>query len=133
MPVDVHWEDTAHTLIHAESRGTWTWNEYHAAIDEIASAMSQVAHRVDLINTRTADAHMPHGSAMPQFESALRRLPPNCGLVINVTTHPFARVIASIFTRLKPGVIGEKVYFVSSWNEAQTLIARHRAVQDATL
>jgi hypothetical protein len=126
MAVHVYWQDAQHTILCAEAAGNWMWDEYYLAIDQMIEMMAGRSDRMDIINIKRPGAQMPRGSAITHFENALQRLPAHCVLVVNVTAHPFARVMATVFNRLHPGQIGKRVHFVASLEDAMSLISQHR-------
>lgn len=131
MTMHVYWDSQQRHVLCAEAQGVWTWDEYYQAIQQMAEQIRTLRERVDIINIRGKGAQMPRGSAIPHFQRALKLLPNNAGAVVNVTTTPFARVMASVFIKLYPGTVGKKVFFVASIEEARAFIARQRQNEES--
>jgi hypothetical protein len=127
MPMHVYWDDEAHTIIRTEGEGAWTWDEFHRTMDEVIRMMRMVNHRVDLINLRLPGAKTPEGSAMPHFQRAMRTMPANLGLNVQVSTSAFGRLMVALFTRLYGSRPGGRVVMVASLEEARAKIAEDRA------
>ena len=129
MPLKVEWLDTQKTVMGCTGQGVWTWGEYHAALDDIASQFKATQKRVDLVIMSAPGAIVPKGSSMPHYQRAMRIMPDNLGLLMMVTTNMFARTIVSIFTKVYPNTDNVKMVMVASLNDAKTRIASDRMNQ----
>ena len=129
MPLKIEWLDTQKTIIGCTGSGTWTWDEYHQALDHIASEFKATQKRVDLIIMSEPGAIVPKGSSMPHYQRAMRIMPDNLGLLVMVTTNAFARTIVSIFTKVYPNKDNVKMMMVASLNDARTRITNDRMKQ----
>jgi len=127
MPVQMVWEDDQHTIVRCHGQVQWTWEEYHATLDEIVEAANRVDHRVDLIITRDDDASPPAGSPMPHFQRAMRIMPRNVGLVVIVSSNSFGRALVAMFSRIFSSRQHAQLAVAASLHEAQARIAAHRA------
>jgi len=127
MPLQVSWDNDEKTIIRSESEGVWTWDEYHAALDEVAAMMRSVNHRVDLITLRHTGATMPPGSPLPYFRRSMKVLPDNHGINVFVARSAFAINMIAVFTRIYSGMLGGKHLIVGTIEEARAMIARERA------
>ena len=127
MPLHVYWDNDEKTIIRCDSAGKWTWDEYHAALDEICVLARSVAHRVDLISIGTPDSAMPKGSPQPHFERAAKILPDNLGLNITVTGCRLAAVMVNIWKKLPGGKkLSDAVELVATEEEAYRMVAKDR-------
>jgi hypothetical protein len=126
MPLKIDWLDFQKTVIRCTGEGTWTWDEYHEALDSIMNQFKMVHHRVDLVIDRAPGSNMPKGSSMPHFQRAMRVMPDNVGLVVLVTDNSFARAIVSIFSKVYPNKDNAKLVMVGSLSDARTKITRDR-------
>ncbi len=129
MPLKVEWLDTQKTIMGCTGEGTWTWDAYHEALDDIANQFKATQHRVDLVIMSAPGAIVPKGSSMPHYQRAMRIMPTNLGLLVLVTTNTFARTIVSIFTKVYPNNDKVKMVMVASLNEARVRIESDRMKQ----
>lgn len=126
MPIELSWDDTDKTLLLVESSGSWTWEEYHDALNRIAEMIRGENHRVDMITFSRADSVRPSGSAMPHYQQALRILPANTGIHVIVNTSAIARSIVSIFLRLNRNRTSGMVVLAGSLEDARKVIQKDR-------
>jgi hypothetical protein len=126
MPLCVFWDDPEKTILRCESEGRWTWEEYHAALEQVRDMISSVDHRVDLINGERPGAIMPSGSVLTHFQRASKILPPNLGANVIVIKSSMARTMAAVFSKM-PGNNIDKVKLTNSLEDAYTFIRRERA------
>ena len=127
MPMHIYFDNDEKTIIRCDSSGSWTWDEYHEAIEEIAAMIRGVSHRVDLITVPDNTATNPPGSPQPHFERALKLYPPNMGLNVLVSDNFFARAILSLWRRMPGNKLGNAIVLVPSVEEAYALVARESA------
>jgi hypothetical protein len=125
------WDDEKHTIVRCDGAGKWTWEEYHATLDQIVEAVRQLDHRVDLMITRADGSTMPPGSPMPHFQRAMRIMPRNVGLVVLINTNSFARALVSMFSRIFASRQHAQLLVAASMDEAREQIAAHRASSEA--
>jgi len=129
MPLKAEWLDTQKTIMGCTGEGTWTWDAYHEALDNIANQFKAIQRRVDLVIMSAPNAIVPKGSSMPHYQRAMRIMPPNLGLLVMITTNTFARTIVSIFSKVYPSKDNLKLVMVASLYEARTRIANDRMKQ----
>lgn len=129
MPLKVEWLDTQKTVMCCTGEGIWTWDEYHAALEDIARQFTAAQRRVDLVIMRAPGSVTPKGSSMPHYQRAMRIMPPNVGLMVMVTTNTFARTIVSIFSKVYPSKDNMKLIMVGTIAEARTRITNDRIKQ----
>lgn len=127
----IFWHDAEQTVICTEYSGAWTWDDFHATVDSAVSMMNTRPCRVDLIIAPHPNSVMPRGSAEPHFKRAIQVLPPNFGLQVIVSRSVLSRTIASIFVKLlSRESYHDRLFFVSSVDEAYQLILKDRAKQN---
>ncbi|MBI1281175.1 MAG: hypothetical protein GC179_23820 [Anaerolineaceae bacterium] len=129
MPLKVEWLDTQMTIMGCTGEGTWTWNDYHEALDNIANQFKATQKRVDLVIMSAPNSIVPKGSSMPHYQRAMRIMPDNLGLLVMVTSNTFARTIVSIFTKVYPNQDNVKMLMVASLDEAKMRISNDRMKQ----
>ena len=129
MPLKVEWLDTRKTIMGCTGEGTWTWDAYHEALDNIATQFKATQNRVYLVIMSAPNAIVPKGSSMPHYQRAMRIMPPNLGLLVMVTTNTFARTIVSIFSKVYPNKDNVKLIMVASLGEARSRIEQDRMKQ----
>ena len=129
MPLKVEWLDTQKTIMGCTGQGTWTWDAYHEALDDIANKFKATSYRVDLIIMSAPGAIVPKGSSMPHYQRAMRIMPANLGLLVMVTSNTFARTIVSIFTKVYPNKDNVKLIMVPTLSEARIRIMNDRLKQ----
>jgi hypothetical protein len=127
VPMYVEWADEGKTIIRSTGQGTWTWDDYYAALHQIIEMANSVSHRVDLIYTRTPESQSPKGSSISHHQRAMRMMPDNVILQVFVTSSMFARAIISIMSKILPGARMESMVMVASEDEAIATITQHRA------
>ena len=132
MPLKAEWLDAQKTIMGCTGEGTWTWDDYHKTLDEIANQFKATQRRVDLVIMSTPNAVVPKGSSMPHYQRAMRIMPQNLGLLVMVTNNAFARTIVSIFTKVYPNKDNIKLMMVPTLQEARTRIANDRMKQVRT-
>ncbi len=123
----VLWHDSEHTIIRTEYSGTWTWDDFHVAVETAVDMMKTVNHRVDLIVAPNTNSVMPKGSADPHLRRAIQLLPTNFGIQVIVTRSAWSRTMASIFVKFfSKGSYKHRIFFVISVDEAYELILKDR-------
>ncbi|MEZ4670324.1 MAG: hypothetical protein R3E39_20650 [Anaerolineae bacterium] len=125
MPLKSEWLDSQKSIICCTGTNTWSWGEYHKALDEIVILAKTTDHRVDLIIARGENSRPPKGSQMPHFQRATRIMPSNVSLITVTGANLLARTIVNIFTKLNPST-GPKVILVESVDDAVTYIKQDR-------
>jgi hypothetical protein len=127
MPARCTWLDDAHTIIRIDYEGNWTWDEYFKAADEARAMALSVPHRVDYITDLSRGKTPSSGSPLSNGKTVLRKLAPNSGLVVNVTS-AFTAVLLNIFKQFDREM-GERMMGAKSVDEAVAIIAQDRARQ----
>jgi hypothetical protein len=129
MPMHVYWSDPEQTIIRCDSEGSWTWEDYHAAVDEIVLMMKSVPHRVDMINFVKENSSRPKGSSQPHFQRALKMFPSNLAMHVLVTKNALARAMVALWRSVRGNKLGDAIYLVATVDDAYAIIAENRAKQ----
>jgi hypothetical protein len=127
MPVHIAWSDDAHSILLVESHGRWTWEEYHAMLDQMVTMTRGSSHRIDFINVEMPGSTMPSGNPMPHFQRAARIFPRNLYLSVAVIHNAFSRSLLNLFTRIPTVKMPASYHAVATREEAFALIAADRA------
>ncbi len=124
MPIPIRWEDPEQTIVRYDFEGHWTWDEYFAAMNQIYQMFGSVEHRVDAIANMKPGIMPIGGSAMSAARSALRKLPPNRGVIV-IIINPFISAMLSAFKQFDRE-FGTFLRSANSVEEARLLIQRER-------
>lgn len=79
MPLKVEWLDTQKTVMCCTGEGTWTWDEYHAALEDIARQFTAAQRRVDLVIMRGAGSSTPKARPCPTTNAPCELCPLTLG------------------------------------------------------
>ena len=123
MPVQVIWDDEAHTILRQIYTGHLKLADYLEASDEFGRMAKLVTHTVHSIMDRTGVLSTP-GVMLPALRYANNNLPPNIGIRVIVKGSMFTRLLVDIGRRAAPSLT-KQVYFVETLEEARNLIAQH--------
>jgi hypothetical protein len=130
MPVDVIWDDEAHSIIRYVFDGPWGWDEFRPIIDK-ADAMSRtVSHRVDIIADLTNSARLPVQNAFPTLKYMAELTADNVleGLFIVTGGGSFVAGLVQTFKRVYPN-LGSTPYTASTLADAHQMIGADRSQQ----
>jgi hypothetical protein len=131
MPVQVIWDDEAHTRLHQVYSGTLTIDDYITATNEIERMAKTVPHTIYTIMDRMQVLSTP-GVLIPALRYANKHVPPNLGVRVIIRASSFTRAIVDIGKRVAPRLV-ENVYFASNLEEARALIEKHTEVPQRIL
>jgi hypothetical protein len=123
MPVQVVWDDEAHTILRQIYSGHLKLSDYIEASDEFGRMAKTVPHSIHSIMDRTQVLSTP-SIILPALRYANNNLPPNLDLRIVVKASMFTRLIVDIGRRAAPRLVNN-VHFVDTVEEAHLLIAQH--------
>ena len=121
MGIKVQWDSPEKRIILAEFDERWTWEEYHAGIEEIVEMIESVPHSVSLINTLADGRFLPFG-ALSQVIRGYRRVPQNMDWIVVVGAHRFFRLFIRSVQRIAPKSPAKNIRFAQSAVEARDLI-----------
>jgi hypothetical protein len=121
MPVEVVWDDEAHTILRQIYSGHLKLEDYIAATDEFGRMARSVPHTVHSIMDRTRVLSTP-GVLLPAMRYANNTLPPNVGLRVIIKASLLTRVLVDLGRRVAPNLINN-IHFVDTVEESHRLIA----------
>lgn len=124
MPIQAKWNNDEKTVLRYDFEGRWTWDEYFGVMAQITNMMKSVDHRVDAIANMKPGIMPTSGSAMSSARSALRKLPPNCGVVV-VVTNSFISAMLALFKQFDRD-LGKLLRGATSVEEAHRIIEQER-------
>ena len=132
MPFDVAWIDEAKGILKMTVYGHPTWDEYHEAVDKIATELKATSDRIDLIMDDKVG--MPSGNPMPHLKVAVDKLTafPNFGMSMVVSTRNvalFPQLMMETASRLYNFDLKRYGCFLKTMNEALAIIEIDRAAQ----
>lgn len=117
MPITIDWDSPDHHVIRYDFVGTWTWQEYHAAVQQVADLLANVAQPVAIIANFTESGPLPNDS-IRNVRRALDNSPDNWSEVIVVGGGMFIRMMVSTFGRLYPAM-GGRIHAVATLEAAR--------------
>lgn len=134
MPMDMHWDDDAHTVIRVDIHPFATWDEFHITVDRIIWAMRTVSHRVDIIFNMDG---LPSGNPIPQLDrnAATFAENDNLGIVMTASGHNALSALHSVIMRILGVYMFEAQHnggFYPSMEAAYAAIARLREAELVT-
>ena len=125
MPIQVHWDDEAKTIIRYEMFGRWTTQEFWEAYEQARAMINEVEEKVNFIQIsmdKASIGYMPNGF-ITHLRSIYRHAHPRAGRTIVV---PKARgLIGEIWDRMIIKAfpqVREHFDFADSLEEARELL-----------
>jgi len=125
MPIQVHWDDEAKTIIRYEMYGRWTLQEFWEAYEKARQMINEVENRVDFIQVsmdKLSIGHMPNGF-ITHLRSIYRNAHPRAGRTIVIPKargllgEVWDRMISKAFPQIR-----DHFDFADSLEEARQLI-----------
>lgn len=113
MPVNVTWDDDAHTRIMYRFSGKWTWAEAWEAMSTARAMSEEEDHTVHALIDLTDNNWFPPG-AITQFRASRKMRPSNRGYLIIITRSTLIQTIENIIRLIFPDAI-------SDYHTAQTI------------
>lgn len=129
MSVTVRWEDEARQILRYTFYEDWDWAAYYTALVRGREMMATVEHWVCVLNDFTPTKHLP-SAFFTYVPTIIETRPPNTGLAVFVSNHPFFRSAYATFARLYPH-FARQYWLVSSEGEAQEALRQWLRDQDA--
>lgn len=124
MPVEVVWDDEAHTILRQIYRGAISVAEYYQATQQVVEMAATVEHTVHMIFDRRAVTSVPR-RLLPVLRYANSKVPRNAGLRLILGASFSTRITVDMGRIVAPQLI-QHVLFVSSLEEAYAIIQRQR-------
>ena len=126
MPLAVTWDDSEHTIIRVWANNTWTWDDWHHALDQMIDMVGSTARQVDFIYGSTPGTHIPHAQSMSHYQRGLRPMPENAGSHMIVNDKLFARTIMLLFFKTQGDAVRGQFQVVPTLDDARAHIYQHR-------
>lgn len=126
MSISFEWEDENQTLLLLTLSNGWTWEEYHAIVNQLVGIMRELDHIVDVIVENTAKIPFPSGAALFQLRKIARITPENLGVVVVVSRNPFVKSINQILMQISPQ-LRRTIALADVRDEAYAIIEGRRA------
>jgi len=118
MPYTVEWHDPEQTIIIRTLTGSWGWEDFVAAFDEIYARIKAVKHTVDIILDDSGAGEPPGVGAVTHFGRIWSSRPKNLGAIIIIGAGEYMQIMgesfAGAFAADHPGV----GVYVASLDEA---------------
>lgn len=126
MPVTVDWDNPNQTTLCYTFRGRWTWDDFHAIVDESETFWESVSHPVDII-VDVAETDLPPGDPLPHLQMLQEKYrKPNVGHTVIIGVRGIFRVLADAFVSLFNQTAAGKFFFADSIEEARTILQDQR-------
>ncbi|MBZ0290046.1 MAG: hypothetical protein K8I30_20645 [Anaerolineae bacterium] len=125
-PTAIYWDTDEKLLMVAEFNQPWTWDEFHATVEQINLMINSIDHSADIIIWHKVE--LPEGNPIPHLSRTLRSQPANLGktvIVMPPTTHSmghFLKSITSVINKANPGA--KKILAADTLDNARDLLAR---------
>ena len=125
MPVQVEWDDEAHTTLYFAYSRPWTWDDYFQAIAHSQDLIARSPHMVYTISDTSRAGPVPAGS-ITQLRRSLQSLVPKTGGTVVIGVTPPIRAIVELFQRMN-FPIARQWTIAASVDEARQIIAEWKA------
>jgi hypothetical protein len=124
MPIQVQWEDPAHTLVRLQFERGWTWNDLYAAVDQADRLITSVPHTVHLLIDIRKAGGIPGdfiSRAGDLFAQGSARA--NEGRKVVIGAGPLIRAAYGTFLKVYGGQMKNRpLLFAGDMNEARRLL-----------
>ena len=101
MGVTVRWEDETRRILRYRFDGMWNWDEYYSALIQGRRMMSEVQHRVCILNDMQNTSFVPD-SFLIRARAVMETRPANAGLGVFISSDRFFQSMHQVFARLYP-------------------------------
>ena len=125
MPIEIAWEDDAHTILLQTIVGEYTIQDYQAMVDESVRWMRQEDHAVHIISDFRRAGSTPV-NALAGARHAEKHMAPNQGLVIFVGANALVQTFVNVARRAGLKVV-QDVRMVTTLEAAYQIIAEEGA------
>jgi hypothetical protein len=123
--LNVYWDDAAETIIRLDVERDYTWDEFNAAVADVAAIVGPKGTRCDIIVQLGRASAESHGiPAIQKALTALADLPENVGLVV-IVVGGLAGMLLNAAKRIDSRVAA-RARTASSVDKARELVARDR-------
>ena len=118
MGIQLQWDEQDPDILIFDLRAQWTWDEFHAAVQDGLHLMNSAAQLVYII-TLSTHGFPPSPSVLSEFQKVSRVLPTSVALIVVVTDNFMVETINQIFFRVSP--LGRRIGRLAKTTDA----ARH--------
>ena len=123
--LNVYWDDAAESIIRLDVERDYTWDEFNAAVAQVAGIVGAKPYRCDIIVQLGRASAESHGiPAIQKALTALADLPENVGLVV-IVVGGLAGMLLNAAKRIDSRVAA-RARTASSVEKARELVARDR-------
>lgn len=123
MPIQVHWDNAEKTVLCQRFEGKWTGPEYYASLDEMTKLLKDTNHRVHWLGDMTDSVGIPALNLLAASGRVVKMVDGQFSTVIVVKAHSYFQSLVNVVRRMSPA-LADRVYFVSSLQEAHTLLEK---------
>jgi hypothetical protein len=126
MKIEPKWDNEQKTIIrHVFERG-WGWTDFHQALEQASTMMSEVDHRVDVILDFRDASIIPSGAITQVKKAYSNPKHPNVGTTVVVGANSFMQALVQVGTKLSPGTLQNwDVMFANTLDEAYTQLKKN--------
>jgi hypothetical protein len=101
MSIEVHWDTEDQQTLCYQFDGKWTWDDLYEAVNRANLMLDAIERPTPVIVDVSGISGIPSG-AMSQASGLMHRSHPNISLTVIVGANRFVRMMADMFTRLRP-------------------------------
>jgi hypothetical protein len=125
MKIEPKWDNEQKSIIrHIFERG-WGWTDFHQALEQAATMMGEVDHRVDVILDFRNASIIPSGAITQVKKAYSNPKHPNVGTTVVVGANSFMQALVQVGTKLSPGTLQNwDVMFANTLDEAYTQLTK---------
>jgi len=123
MPIQVQWDNPEKTILCQKFEGKWTGPDYYASIDEMNRLLKEVNYRVHLIGDMTNSVGIPALNLLAASGRIVKLMEYQFLTITVVKAHSYFQSLVNVVRRMSP-VLAERVYFVSTREEANKLLEK---------
>jgi hypothetical protein len=123
MPIQVQWDNPEKTILCQKFEGKWTGPDYYASLDEMSRLLKEVDHRVHLIGDMTSSVGIPALNLLAASGRIVKFMENQFSTITVVKAHSYFQSLVNVVRRMSP-VLAERVYFVSTREEASKLLEK---------
>jgi len=128
MPIRVQWDNPEKTVLRQIFDGKWTGPEYYASLDEMTRLLKDVDHRVHLVGDMTHSVGIPALNLLAASGRVVKLVEHQFSTVTVVKAHNYFQSLVNVVRRMSPA-LAERVYFVSTLEDANKLLAKRLQVE----
>ena len=127
MSITTQWDNPEHTIIRYIYNGSWSLDNFYAALKESHDLMDTVNYRVGLIIDLQNSKLVPNGVLSHGKNVSLRKHP-NQGKSIIVGASSFVRTLFDVYKKVYRTSFDETAYdFARNLEDARSLLTRQPA------